>query len=171
MVAYIPVVGTWLQMVIRGGDEVGPTTLSIFYTFHIAIMPICLFLLMPFHFWRVRRAGGVVVPRSSKGDPEKEGRNISTIPNLVLRELVVALVLIAFILVYSLIFDAPLESKANPGLSPNPTKAPWYFAGIQELLLHFHPLFAVWIVPMLIIASLIAWPYFTYDSNRARSIL
>jgi hypothetical protein len=89
----------------------------------------------------------------------------------VLRELVVALVLIAFILVYSLIFDAPLESKANPGLSPNPTKAPWYFAGIQELLLHFHPLFAVWIVPMLIIASLIAWPYFTYDSNRARSIL
>lgn len=165
MLGYIPVLGIRLQEVMRGGEEVGPATLSLFYTFHIVIIPACLFLLMLFHFWRVRRADGVVIPRSCGENLEKESRSISTIPNLVLRELVVALVLIAFILVCSLILDAPLESKANPGLSPNPTKAPWYFVGIQELLLHLHPLFAAWIVPALIFGSLIALPYLKYDSN------
>ena len=57
-------------------------------------------------------------------------------------ELVVATVLIAFIMVFAVLFNAPLGAKANQGLSPNPTKAPWYFAGIQELFLHIHPLFA-----------------------------
>mgnify|MGYP000467629460 CR=1 FL=1 len=51
-----------------------------------------------------------------------------------------SLVLIAVIMFVSVIFNAPLGAEANPGLSPNPTKAPWYFAGVQELLFHFHPL-------------------------------
>ena len=163
MLEYLPGLGVWLQKLIRGGEEVGQATLAIFFTVHVVVVPLCLFLLMPFHFWRVRKAGGVVVARSSVPDSEGKEKYISTVPNLVIRELVVGLVLIAFIMVCSLIFNAPLETQANPGLSPNPTKAPWYFVGLQELFLHFHPLFAAWIIPVLIIGALIALPYLRYE--------
>ena len=166
MVEYIPGVGSWLQKAIRGGSEIGPESLKIFFTFHTAILPACLVILMPFHFWRVRKAGGVVIPRPSKENPGTERRSVPTIPNLVLRELVVALVLIASILVFSIIFNAPLEDKANPGFSPNPAKAPWYFLGIQEMLLHFHPLFAVLVIPLLVTTALILLPYLEYDSDK-----
>ncbi len=166
MVEYIPGIGIGLQNMIRGGPEVGSATLLNFFTFHTAIIPGCLLIVMAFHFWRVRKAGGVVIPQSPGEESETGNRYVFTIPDLVLRELVVALVLIAFILVVSLIFDASLREKANPGLSPNPTKAPWYFMGIQEMLLHFHPVFAVFIIPCLVSGALMLLPYFTYDSNR-----
>ena len=83
------------------------------------------------------------------------------------RELVVAVVLVAFLMVLSVTFNAPLEAKANPGLSPNPTKAPWYFAGIQELLLHFHPLVAVMVIPSIILTALFFLPYLRYEANTA----
>jgi quinol-cytochrome oxidoreductase complex cytochrome b subunit len=165
MLEYIPGVGLWLQELIRGGSEVGTATLSNFYAIHTAILPAVLITLMPFHFWRVRKAGGLVIPRSPEEDPEIRGERIPGIPNLILKELVVALVLIAFILMISVFFNAPLESKANPGLSPNPTKAPWYFMGFQEILLHLHPFMALFLIPVLMIMGLLSIPYFQYPSN------
>lgn len=112
------------------------------------------FVLMGFHFWRIRKAGGVIVPESEKATPMTD-----TYPNLVAREFVVALVLLAFLLVISIIFDAPLRERANPSFSPNPAKAPWYFMGLQELLIHFHPLFVVVVIPFTILAGSIWLPY------------
>lgn len=165
MVEYIPGIGLWVQKMIRGGSEVGPAALSIFFTFHTAILPVCLVICMAFHFWRVRKAGGVVIPPSPDDPSGTKPRYVLTIPNLILRELTVALVLIAFILVFSILFNAPLEDPANPGMSPNPAKAPWYFMGIQELLLHFHPVFAILIIPLLVTGALMLLPYLTYQSN------
>jgi hypothetical protein len=122
---------------------------------------------MPFHFWRVRKAGGLVIPRRPDEEESSEDEKAPTIPNLILREIVVALVLVAVIMAISVIFNAPLGAKANPGLSPNPTKAPWYFAGIQELFLHFHPLFALFIIPILMFMALLSIPYFNYEANTA----
>jgi quinol-cytochrome oxidoreductase complex cytochrome b subunit len=167
MLEYIPGIGVWLQSLIRGGSDIGPGTLSVFFALHTAFMPACLLVLMPFHFWRVRKGGGLVIPRTPDEDPSSRGASVPTIPNLILRELVVAVVLIAFIMLVSVIFNAPLGAKANPGLSPNPTKAPWYFAGIQELLLHFHPLFALFIIPVLILIALVAIPYLNYQTAAA----
>ncbi len=167
MLEYIPVGGRWFQELIQGGTEVGPATLSNFYALHTAILPGLLIALLLFHFWRVRKAGGVVVPRRP-GDPmENPNDKVPAIPNLLVRELTVALVLIACILVFSTLFDAPLQSKANPGLSPNPTKAPWYFMGIQELLLHFHPLFSLFVIPLCMLAGLFILPYLSYPSKPA----
>ena len=73
--------------------------------------------------------------------------------------------LLAFIMVFSILFDAPLQEKANPGLSPNPAKAPWYFMGVQEIFLHLHPLFAVFFIPVVISGMLIFLPYVKYDSD------
>ena len=167
MLEYLPGIGSWLQNLVRGGSEIGPATLSIFFAIHTAVMPAGLLILMPFHFWRVRKAGGLVVPRTPAENPSNRGDSVPTIPNLILRELVVALVLIAVIMFISAIFNAPLGAEANPGLSPNPTKAPWYFAGVQELLLHVHPLFAIFIIPMLMIIVLFSIPYINYQTDTA----
>ncbi len=167
MLEYIPGIGEWLQGLVRGGSDIGPATLSIFFAIHTAVIPVCLLILMPFHFWRVRKAGGLVIPRSPDEHEGSEDEKVPSIPNLILREIVVALVLIAVIMVISVLFNATLGVKANPGLSPNPTKAPWYFAGIQELLLHFHPLFALFIIPVLLMIALLSTPYFNYQANTA----
>ncbi len=167
MLEYIPGIGRWLQSLIRGGSDIGPATLSIFFAIHTAVIPASLLILMPFHFWRVRKAGGLVIPHTPDEDPSSRGDSVPTIPNLILRELVVAVVLIAVIMLVSVVFNAPLGAKANPGLSPNPTKAPWYFAGIQELFLHFHPLFALFIIPLLMLIALVSIPYFNYQTETA----
>jgi quinol-cytochrome oxidoreductase complex cytochrome b subunit len=159
MLQYIPLIGDGLMQLVRGGSEVGAKTLSLFFVIHIALLPIILFLLMSFHFWKVRKAGGVMVPDSKGARPV----TVPVQPNLTLREGVAALVLIAILLVVSAIFQAPLQEQANAGLSPNPAKAPWYFMGIQEMLIHLHPTFAVLVLPLLAIAFLIGFPYLRYD--------
>ena len=66
---------------------------------------------------------------------------------------------VAFVLVFSAMFNAPLEMQANPGLSPNPAKAPWFFIGMQEMLLHVHPVFSVVVIPLLMLGGLLVLPY------------
>jgi quinol-cytochrome oxidoreductase complex cytochrome b subunit len=122
-------------------------------------------MLMTWHFWRVRLAGGVVVPSDPGDDPEAGIDYVPFIPNLLLKEIAEALILIAFVLVVAIVFEAPLGEPANPGVSPNPAKAPWYFLGFQELLLHFHPLFAVFIIPLAIAVAVVGIPYLRYDTD------
>jgi hypothetical protein len=116
---------------------------------------------MGFHFWRIRKAGGVIVPES-----EKDAAMVDTQPNLVTREFIVALSLIAFVLILSVFFDAPLRARANPSFSPNPAKAPWYFMGLQELLIHFHPFFAVVVFPLTIMLGSFWLPYIRLSDNN-----
>lgn len=151
---YFPVLGESIRQFVLAGDEVNANTLLIFYNFHTAVLPILILLLMAYHFWRVRKAGGIILPKSNEVN-----ENIPTYPNLVYKEFIVALALIAVVLVFSVFLNAPLLSKANPDVSLNPTKAPWYFAGIQELLLHFHPFVAAFFIPAVIVTVLVALPF------------
>jgi quinol-cytochrome oxidoreductase complex cytochrome b subunit len=167
MLEYVPWIGYPLQNVIRGGTDIGPATLRIFFAIHTAVVPTLLFLLMAFHFWRVRKAGGVVIPRAPEEAPVEHPVRVPSLPNLLLREVTAATVLIAVVLLFSVFVDAPLSEPANPGLSPNPVKAPWYFAGLQELLLHLHPMFAVCLIPLVFSIALVATPYLQYETNTA----
>ncbi len=84
-------------------------------------------------------------------------------PDLVYIELI-ALVLCSIILiVWSILLKAPLEQPANPSNTPNPSKAPWYFLGLQEMLVYFDPWLAGVVLPSLIIVGLICIPYI--DTN------
>jgi hypothetical protein len=83
-------------------------------------------------------------------------------PGLVFREFIVALVLVAVLFTFAALFNAPLLEKANPAYSMNPTKAPWYFAGVQELLMHFHPFFAAFIIPLSVVVFLAWIPFIKY---------
>ena len=131
MLGYIPGIGEGLQKIILGGDKIGPATLTIFFALHTAVLPACLLVLMPWHFWRVRKAGGLVIPHGPDEAPGRPDEKVPSIPNLFIREIVVALVLIAAIMLMALFLNAPLGAIANPGLSPNPTKAPWYFCRLS----------------------------------------
>jgi len=144
MLDYIPGIGTGLKEWVLGGAEPGGVTLLSFYAIHTAVLPALLLFLLLYHFWRIRKANGLVIPRTPDEDPAPVGPWVETMPHLIVREVATALIVLAVILAISMSIDAPLGDPANPGLSPNPTKAPWYFMGIQEMLMHFHPVFAVW---------------------------
>ena len=154
---YVPLIGNNLREIIIAGSEVNGDTLLIFYNLHSSVLPILILLLMTYHFWRVRKAGGVKVPNNSQGQ-----NFIQTYPNLVYKEGVVALVLIAVILVFAVFANAPLLDLANPNYSLNPTKAPWYFGGIQELLIHFHPFFGGIFIPLSVIIFISSLPFLKY---------
>lgn len=159
MLSYIPVIGDGMATLVRGGSEVNEETLLRFYHFHTGLLPLLMVFLMSIHFWLVRKAKGVAVPAS----PKKE--MVNTNPELIYKEIVVALSLILLLIIFSMVVDAPLLGKANPLESPNPSKAPWYFMGFQELLLHMHPGFGIFIVPVLVTAFLIYIPYYKTEIN------
>lgn len=164
MLEYIPLLGLPLQETIRGGADIGPATLQNFFAVHTAIVPILLSGLMAFHFWRVRKSDGLVIPRSPEEPPDPNAARVPSVPNLLLRETTAALVLVAALLAAAVLVDAPLAGPANSGMSPNPTRAPWYFAGIQELL-HLHPTFAVCVIPILIAIGRLAVSYLSYETD------
>ena len=80
-------------------------------------------------------------------------------PYFVRAEFIAGCVLMLVLLVWSLAIDAPLEAPANPTKTPNPSKAPWYFLGLQEILVYFDPWIAGVVLPGIIIVGLMAIPY------------
>ena len=87
-------------------------------------------------------------------------------PDLVFIEFIAAMVFgLAFTLL-AIFINAPLQDRANPAHTPNPSKAPWYFLNLQELLLHMHPALAGVIVPTIALIALGAIPYFDSDNEH-----
>jgi len=91
---------------------------------------------------------------------DERGPKLMTYPNLLVREAIVFEVLVVAMVLVSLFWDAPLEQLANPLLTPNPAKAPWYFLGLQELLHFFPPFVAGILIPTLVLIALVVIPYF-----------
>ena len=94
-----------------------------------------------------------------EGTTQKKPTAVNTWPYLVKREFLVAIGVILGLTVWGLLSDAPLEEYANPNVTPNPSKAPWYFLGLQEMLVYFDPWIAGVTLPVLIIGGLMAIPY------------
>jgi hypothetical protein len=84
-------------------------------------------------------------------------------PDLVYTELICLIIATAGLTLWAIVAKAPLEQPANPGYAPNPAKAPWYFLGLQEMLVYFDPWMAGVVYPGLIILGLCAMPYI--DTN------
>ncbi len=80
-------------------------------------------------------------------------------PDLVVMEFLTAVVLTIILIVWAVLVNAPLLEVANPGISENPSKAPWYFVGLQELLVYFDPWIAGVMIPSIIVICLIMIPY------------
>jgi len=117
------------------------------------------------------------IPEPKKGAPEKhrllalvppegiqrvereQGDRVNVWPHLLLEEFVAMFVLSVGLVVFSTFLNAPLRELANANLTPNPSKAPWYFLGLQELLRYFHPMVAGISIPTFILVGLAAVPF------------
>ena len=123
--------------------------------------------LVGFFFWYAMYQAHLNDARLEKGLPplEKEDsdKKVFSWPDLVYVELISLVICSIVLTVWSIVLKAPLEEPANPGAAPNPAKAPWYFLGLQELLVYFDPWMAGVVLPTLIIVGLMAIPYI--DTN------
>ena len=102
---------------------------------------------------------------------------VNTWPHLMLPEFVSLMAMTAFLILLSAILQAPLLEEANPNVTPNPAKAPWYFLGLQELLSYWDPQIAGVMIPLVLgIAIWMAFPYIdrnpeTHPSKRKFAIM
>jgi hypothetical protein len=101
----------------------------------------------------------IVPPEGIQRVEREQGDRVHTWPHLLLEEFIAMVILFAGLLVFSSLINAPLRELANPNLTPNPSKAPWYFLGLQELLRYFHPMVAGIVIPTFILVGLAAVPY------------
>ena len=194
-------IGGFFKEVLLGSHAVGQEAIIRFYVLHIAVLPIAAVALMAVHFWRIRKDGGLTRPRSADPPPEpkppgvtktyglmavvpgrspavnREMRNtIPSWPSLFYAELAVGTIATALIIALSLYAQAPLKEIANPEVPENPAKAPWYFLGLQEILVYFDPWHAGVVAPSFIIVGLMVLPfidinpkgngYYTYSERK-----
>ena len=101
------------------------------------------------------------LPPTEKLDDEK----VLVWPDLVYIELICMIALTAFLLVWSLALQAPLEAPASAVNTPNPSKAPWYFLGLQEMLVYYDPWMAGVFLPSLIVVGLMAIPFMDFNKK------
>lgn len=114
---------------------------------------------------RTQRMLTVVKARAIQQVKREPIDKVNTWPHLVAVEFVALLVVTAVLIVFSVFQDAPLLELANPNEQPNPSKAPWYFLGLQELLSYFDPQVAGVLIPSLGLVGLMIIPY--VDRNRS----
>jgi Cytochrome b(C-terminal)/b6/petD len=88
---------------------------------------------------------------------------VMTHPHTFFRVAIAVELLTIFLIALALLWDAPLEQLADPTVTPNPAKAPWYFLGLQELLHYFPPFVAGVLIPGLVVTALIVIPYFNIN--------
>lgn len=124
---------------------------------------VALIFVLYFFLWLSLRQCAINDERSAQGLPpvektESEER-ILVWPDLVYTEFLCMVIATIVLVIWSLWLDAPLEEPANPARTPNPSKAPWYFLGLQEMLVYFDPWIAGVVLPSMIITGLIAVPY------------
>lgn len=121
-----------------------------------------LIFLLVFFTWYSLRQGVLNDQRMAAGKPpveKDESDRVWVWPDLVYTEMISLILCSVVLIVWSILLKAPLEQPANRSVTPNPSKAPWYFLGLQEMLVYFDPWLAGVVLPGLIIVGLIAIPY------------
>jgi hypothetical protein len=121
-----------------------------------------------FTTWLALRKAVVNDERIAKGEPplEKVGdEKVLVWPDLVYTELISMVVCTFLLVIWAVLLKAPLEPPASSSQIPNPSKAPWYFLGLQEMLVYFDPWMAGVVLPTFIINGLIALPYIDFNQK------
>src|SRR5918992_958585 len=126
-----------------------------------------LIFLIVFFTWYSIREGVKNDDRIARGEgpiEKQESDRVWVWPDLVYTELISLILCSVVLIVWSIVLEAPLEQPASQSATPNPSKAPWYFLGLQEMLVYFDPWLAGVVLPTFIIVGLIAIPYI--DKNE-----
>lgn len=129
---------------------------------------VMLVFLLAFFTWLGTYQAVINDRRMANGEPPMEKLNNEKVlvwPDLVYTELICMIALTAFLIFWAIALPAPLEEAASSVKTPNPSKAPWYFLGLQEMLVYYDPWMAGVVLPSMIVAGLMAIPYI--DFNKA----
>ena len=127
-----------------------------------------LVFLLAFFTWVATKQAVVNDERIARGEPPMEkldDEKVLVWPDLVYTELICMVAVSAFLLAWAILLQAPLEEPASSVKTPNPSKAPWYFLGLQEMLVYFDPWYAGVVLPSLVIFGLMAIPYLDYNKK------
>jgi quinol-cytochrome oxidoreductase complex cytochrome b subunit len=164
IVSSTPIAGTILRQTLIGGREIGEATLARFYLLHIVALPIAVAVLFGYHMWRVRKDGGLAHGSTDDGRSE-----VPTIPPVVRRIAVVTMATVLAVTVLAAFIPSPLLEPANPDVTPNPAKAPWYFLWLQEIVadttIRLGPvrvngaLVGGVLLPLALCVALVLWPW------------
>jgi cytochrome b-561 len=203
-----PVVGETLRYLLLGGHAIDQNALLRFYVLHCFFLPGVVLGLVAYHMWRIRKDGGMAAvdrpvkpvtaaPVKTKSytlmgiargtsvhvetaAPDDEQELVNASPHLARRLLVVFVLTFIVVTALALFFPAPLETPANPALTPNPAKAPWYFLWLQELVADTTfrigsftvdgALVGGILVPGLLVVLLLAWPYLDRSPTDAAGV-
>ena len=134
----------------------------------IVIMIFSIFACMSVAF----RQASVNDMRIERGEPPMEAldskKKVLVWPDLVYPEFICTVLLAALFLFWSIAVEAPIEEPASGTRAPNPAKAPWYFLGLQEMLVYFDPWLAGVVFPGLIVVGLMAIPYIDHQPQGQR---
>jgi len=161
----IPGIGSKLQYLVLGGTEVGQNTLTRSFVMHVKLLPLLMSMLMAVHFWRIWKDDHITL--TFAGEDHTESPNQLEQPSvtwryILTRETSKFLLVLLFVLVFSILFNAPLEEQANPMVTPDPVKAPWFFVGLQEVLSWGAPFWTGIVAPLLAIVAVAVIPYFDH---------
>src|SRR5947209_4850697 len=120
-----------------------------------------------FFTWLALRRGVVNDGLIAAGKPplERDDDKVLVWPDLVYTELICMVIATAALVVWAVLLKAPLEQPATSAKAPNPSKAPWYFLGLQEMLVYYDPWMAGVVLPTMILVGLIAIPYIDFNQK------
>jgi hypothetical protein len=124
----------------------------------VGMIFLCVFFLW-FSMWQAKRNDEVIASGGDLKDSLESNRKVFVWPDLLYIEFICILLMTVLLVVWSIVIPAPIEEPANPTDAPNPSKAPWYFLGLQEMLVYYDPWLAGVVFPSLIILGLMALPY------------
>lgn len=157
----VPLVGDWLSQALLGGAEVTEVTLVRFYALHVGILPAATGVFVALHLYRLRRAGGLARPPADGAELK-----VPAWPHLYVRELALLALAVAALVVAGVLFDAPLGAQPDLAHPDNPSKAPWYFLSVQELVSYSSTVGGV-LIPFLAAVFLYAVPDLDRDPRGA----
>lgn len=131
LAAAIPLVGSWLEGLLRGGDEVGPDTLGRFFALHVAVLPAVAAILLGGHLWLVQRLG-ISTPPSAR---RRRRMSLPFFPDFLLRDAVVSLTLLAVLVTLALTWPADVGAAADPMRpAPEGVAPEWFYLFLFQVL-------------------------------------
>jgi quinol-cytochrome oxidoreductase complex cytochrome b subunit len=166
------VVGTNVNLLLRGGPEIGANGLLRFYLLHVLAVPALLFIFLGVHYYKVVVHGHSLPPKEENigEDTAKRvplDRRVYFIPDILTSEIMwIAVTTLVLVVMVTWFFHAPLENHADPQVTPLGTTAPWYFLFIQGALKLGDKVLWGIIFPTAYLAFLAVWPYLDTAPSR-----
>jgi quinol-cytochrome oxidoreductase complex cytochrome b subunit len=161
--SYAPLIGDWAQHFLLGGPDLGAPTLLRFYVAHVVLIPGAIVAILTIHFYSLRKAG---LSQPAAGANAALGAHSS--PETLLKMITLFLGTLLAVLAASILVPLPLDSPADPGLPPNPARAPWFVSALQELV-HYSAFYGGIVAPGVAVLLLLALPWLDRGPGRLAS--